>query len=169
MTSRGVLLGACLILLGGHVAAATNTCDTADLFAGGISRLPAIRVFTGADGVSHIEHRTIEGFNVPFFGSGKTLFETVLGPSAKVVLVNGPASQTIPVRAGIGRVMFLTLRGSSTVVLPTGEEMTATPGTLIVFDDADSRTGHGGRTGACGYTALSIGIPAGAPTFAEQK
>jgi hypothetical protein len=38
-----------------------------------------------------------------------------------------------------------------------------------MFDDADSRTGHGGRTGVCGYTALSIAVPPDAPMFAEQK
>jgi len=135
----------------------------------GGSPVPVIKVYTGADGVSHIDRAEIKGFALPFFHSGGMLTQTVLGPSLKVVIVQGPPNAQIPVRTGIGRVMFLTLQGSSTVVLPGGAEATASPGDLIIFDDASSKSGHGGRTGPCGYTALSIAIPDGAPDIAIQR
>ena len=106
---------------------------------------------------------------MPFFKTGKVLTQTLLRPSLKVVLVQRPADEFIPIRAGIGRVMFLTLEGSSSFVLPDGEKATSFPGGLVVFDDKASKTGHGGRTGNCGYVALSISIPDGSPDFAEQR
>ena len=161
------LIGA-LSLLPLQARAGTSACKAGAPFENGTSVLPAIKVYTGADGMSHIQRTEIRGFTVPFF-SGGVLAETVLGPSLKVVLVHGPANGKIPVRTGIGRVMFLTLEGSSTVVLPSGEEATASPGELIIFDDATSKSGHGGRTGPCGYTALSIALPDGAPDNPVQQ
>jgi hypothetical protein len=131
--------------------------------------LRTLHVYTGADGVSHIEEGRLEGVSLPFLKTGKTMTETFLGPAPKVALVHGPADETIPVRAGIERVMFLTLAGSSTIVLPNKEEATATPGTLTIFDDKASTTGHGGRTGPCGYTAISMPIPDSAPSIPLQK
>jgi hypothetical protein len=159
---------AALSLIASQARAAPEACTSAPPFPHGTAVLPAIKVYTGADGVSHIERTELKGIAVPFF-SGGVLTETVLGPSLKVVLVHGPPNGTIPVRTGIGRVMFLTLEGSSTVILPSGEEATVSPGELIIFDDASSKSGHGGRTGPCGYTALSIGIPDGAPDLAVQR
>jgi quercetin dioxygenase-like cupin family protein len=156
-------------LLAGQARAQNNACAPTPLFAHGTAVLPVIKVFTGADGVSHIGRTEIKGFAIPFFNSSGVLTQTVLGPSLKVVLVQGPANAQIPVRAGIGRVMFLILQGSSTVVLPNGEEATASPGEVIIFDDASSKTGHGGRIGPCGYTSLSIAIPDDAPDVAVQR
>jgi hypothetical protein len=170
--SFGKAIAAVLVLaislLAGQACAETEACASASPFPNGTVNLPVIKVYTGADGVSHIERSEVKGFTVPFFSRG-VLTETVLGPALKVVIVHGPANGTIPVRTGIGRVMFLTLEGSSTVVLPSGEEATALPGEVIIFDDASSKSGHGGRTGPCGYTALSIGIPDGAPDLAVQR
>jgi hypothetical protein len=150
-------------------AFADDRCVSGDPFPNGTRVLPAIKVYTGEDGLSHITHAEISGFDVPFFKSNGTLTQTVLGPSVKLALVRGPANTKIPVRTGVGRVMFLTLQGSSTVVLPDGQEATASPGEVIIFDDASSKTGHGGRTGPCGYTAMSIAIPDGAPDIPVQK
>ena len=152
-----------------HASAAPSACGAAAPLQLGGSPVPVIKVYTGADGVSHIDHTEIKGFTVPFFNSGGVLTQTVLGPSLKVVIVQGPPNAEIPVRTGIGRVMFLTLQGSTTVVLPNGGEATASPGELIIFDDASSKSGHGGRTGPCGYTALSIAIPDSAPDIAIQR
>jgi len=171
-TLRAMIAGGWIALLGlisGQAHADTPSCPVASAFPQGIATLPAIKVYTGADGISHLARTELKGFSIPFFNSGGALTQTVLGPSLKAVLVQGPANADIPVRTGIGRVIFLILQGSLTVVLPDGEEATARPGELIIFDDASSKTGHGGRTGPCGYTSLSIAIPDGAPDLPVQR
>jgi hypothetical protein len=59
----------------------------------------------------------------------------------------------------LGKEIFLTIQGSSTLVLPNGQEQPVSPGTLVIFQDGGSKSGHGGRTGPCGYVALSIAFP----------
>ena len=148
---------------------AAASCPSADLFAAGTGTLRTVLVYTGADGVSHLKAVEVKGVVTPFLKSGKSAIHTALGPAERVTLAEGPPDADIPIRAGGGRVLFLILKGSSTVVLPDGSEMTATPGMLVAIDDAASRTGHGGRTGPCGYVALSVAVPAGAPILAERK
>ena len=167
VTAAVVMVFACPLAAQAHANPAA--CESAARLELGAAPLPVIKVYTGVDGVSHIDHTEIKGFTVPFFQSGGVLTQTVLGPSLKVVIVRGPPNANMPVRIGIGRVMFLTLQGSTTVVLPSGEEATASPGDLTIFDDASSKTGHGGRTGPCGYTALSVAIPDGSPDIAVQR
>ena len=89
-------------LLVGQARAAPAVCGAVAPLQLGGSPVPVIKVYTGADGVSHIERTEIKGFAVPFFNSGGVLTQTVLGPSLKVVVVQGPPSTEIPVRKGIG-------------------------------------------------------------------
>ncbi len=44
-------------------------------------------------------------------------------------------------------------------VVPDGQEQAVTPGTVVIFEDGGSKTGHAGRTGPCGYVAIIIGCP----------
>jgi hypothetical protein len=157
------------VLLGCSPCRAATACPTGGLFPSGTGLLDTVLVYTGADGVSHLKAVKVKGVVAPFLKSGQTAIHTALGPAERVTLTEGPPNAEIPIRAGSGRVLFLILKGSSTVVLPDGSEMTATPGMLVAIDDTASRTGHGGRSGPCGYVALSLAVPDGAPILAEQK
>lgn len=160
-------LAASLIGLSGAAAAARCDAPTAPLFPAGVEVIKTIRVYTGPDGESHFEDKVTRGVTHPFFKTDKTVAQNIFGASPKVSLVSGPASQSWPARPG-GPGMFLGLAGSSFITLPNGQEREIAPGVLAVFEDQASKTGHGGRSGPCGYVTLSVAPAPTAETPAPQ-
>ncbi|WP_304164518.1 hypothetical protein [Phenylobacterium aquaticum] len=154
---KAMVLGVASSLAALSAAQAAARCDapTPPLFPAGVEVIRTIRVYTGADGESHFEDKVTRGVTHPFFKTDKLVAQNIFGPSPKVSLVSGPADQAWPARPG-GPGMFLGLAGSSFVTLPNGEEREIAPGVLAVFEDQASKTGHGGRSGPCGYVTLSI-------------
>lgn len=134
-------------------------CSAAPPFPNGIQVVTALHVFTAANGESAFEDVTFNGYGKAYFKPGEMFFHTELGGAKKVQFVSGPANAVMPPHPTPYKEMFLTIQGSSAVVLPNGQERALTPGSLVIFDDAGSKTGHGGRTGPCGYVAINI-VPA---------
>ena len=133
-------------------------CPASVPFPKGVSVIKAVRVYTAADGESDFQTVTFTGEGKAYFKPGEIFTHTDLGASAKVQFVSGPPNVILkPHKAP--REMFLTIQGSSEIVLPSGKTYPVRPGTLVIFDDATSKSGHGGRTGPCGYVAINI-LPA---------
>ena len=134
---------------------ALSHCPASVPFPNGISIIKAVRVFTAANGESDFETITYTGEGKAYFKPGEIFTHNDLGASAKVQFVSGPPNVILkPHKAP--REYFLTIQGSSVIVLPSGKEYVVNPGTLVLFDDETSKTGHGGRTGPCGYVAINF-------------
>jgi quercetin dioxygenase-like cupin family protein len=123
--------------------------------------LAVVHVVKGADGRSHFAPDAIAAETKDYLKTGKPFRQIDFGAATKVQLVSGPPGVTFPFHASLGHEMFLTLAGESFVTLSDGKEQAILPGTLVVMDDMGSASGHGGRTGPCGYVALQI-VPAAA-------
>ena len=137
-------------------------CPAAVPFPDGVELVKAIRVYKASNGESAFETVEFKGESKAYFKPGELFSHTLLANTARVQLISGPANVVLPYHAPMGKEMFLTLQGSSTVVLPNGQEQAVLPGTLVIFQDGGSKTGHAGRTGPCGYVALNIVFPDGA-------
>ena len=142
--------------------AEANTCGApqAPLFPDGVKIVRLVRVFTGPDGESHFQDTALTGTQHALFNSGKTVTQTMLAEGIKVALIAGPANIDLPMHPQ-PKTTFLELAGSSTVTVASGDKREITPGIMVEFDDPTSKTGHGGRTGPCGYVALSMGTGGG--------
>jgi hypothetical protein len=161
-STRGLCTIAALIGLVSFVsfeARAGTTCAPALLFKDGIEVTKAVRVYTGADGQSAFEDVTYKGGSKAYFKPGELFSHVNFGAAAKVQLVQGPPNVVLAPHPSPYKEMFMTLQGSSTVVLPGGARLEMRPGVLVIFDDMTSKTGHGGLTGPCGYVALNIVPP----------
>jgi quercetin dioxygenase-like cupin family protein len=135
------------------------SCPAAVPFPDGVEAVKAIRVFKAANGESAFESVEFKGESKAYFKPGELFSHTLFANAAKVQIVSGPPNVTLPLHAPPGKEIFLTIQGSSTVVLPNGQEQTVLPGTVVIFDDGGSKTGHAGRTGPCGYVAINIAFP----------
>ena len=142
---------------------AAPACPAAVPFPAGIEMIKAVRVYTAADGESAFEELSFKGEGKAYFKPGELFFHNEFGDAQKVQLVSGPPNIILGPHPTPYREMFLTIQGQSSVVLPNGQSRDLTPGSLVIFDDATSKTGHGGRTGPCGYIAFNI-VPADAKT-----
>lgn len=165
--SRAPALSALLLMsLPSAAMAAAEVCSTpsAPLFAQGFKAIHTVRVVTGKDGESHFEDGDQSASSHPFFNTGKFVDINVLSNAAKVSLVSGPPNETIPMHPKPAPGVFLLLAGWNAVTTASGEERVIRPGTLLIFDDADSRSGHGGRTGPCGFVSLTLSAPEAPPT-----
>ena len=134
-------------------------CPAAVPFPNGVEVLKAIRVYRAANGESAFETVQFKGESKAYFKAGELFSHNLLANAAKVQIISGPPNVVLPYHAPAGKEIFLTIQGSSTVVLPNGQEQAVLPGTLVIFDDGGSKTGHGGRTGSCGYVAVSVAFP----------
>ena len=116
-------------------------------------------LFSGPDGKSHLDTVTIEGADSAFFsGSGNNAVFTQfkLGTPSNVVIVRGPPNVRLPLHPAPYREMFLTLSGSTMMVLPDGSKQDLEPGDLLLTEDVAGTTGHSGLTGPCGYVAVDF-------------
>ncbi len=135
------------------------SCPPAVPFPDGVETVKAIRVYKAANGESAFETVEFKGESKAYFKPGELFSHAVLANAAKVQLISGPANVVLPYHAPLGKEIFLTIQGSSTIVLPNGQERAVLPGTVVIFDDGGSKTGHAGRTGPCGYVAVNIVFP----------
>ena len=143
----------------GRSGSVLASCPAAVPFPDGVEAVKAIRVFKAANGESAFESVEFKGESKAYFKPGELFSHTLFANAAKVQIVSGPPNVTLPFHAPPGKEIFLTIQGSSTVVLPNGQEQTVLPGTVVIFDDGGSKTGHAGRTGPCGYVAINIAFP----------
>ena len=135
--------------------AALARCPASVPFPNGVAVIKAVRVYTAANGESDFETLTFTGEGKAYFKPGEIFTHNDLGASAKVQFVSGPPNVILKPHTA-PREYFLTIQGSSVIVLPSGKEYDVKPGTLVLFDDETSKTGHGGRTGPCGYVAINF-------------
>lgn len=147
-----------LAALGGLPAHAAD-CPAAPPFAGGLHVIEATRVYTNAAGVSDFAPVTLKADGKAYFKPGELFYSLSFGAATKVQIVAGPANVVLPQHPSPGYEMFLTIQGQSVVTLPDGREKVLVPGSLVIMDDMASKTGHGGRSGPCGYVAVQI-VPA---------
>lgn len=139
-------------------SASSADCPAAAPFPNGAQVIRGVRVYTAANGESDFETLTYTGEGKAYFKPGEIFTHNDLGPAAKVQVISGPANVQFKPHTG-PRELFLIVQGSSTIVLPNGKAYALTPGTVAFFDDATSKTGHGGRSGPCGYVAINIVPP----------
>ena len=111
------------------------------------------RVYTGADGKSHLDKTTWAAVKTTYLGLQLAHFE--LGDPSNVVIVRGPPDFDIPFHPAPYREIFIVLSGSSTSILSDGTRIELTPGSIVLFEDVTG-PGHGGRVGPCGYVALDL-------------
>jgi len=121
--------------------------------------MKAIRVYKAANGESAFETVEFKGESKAYFKAGELFAHNLLANAARVQIISGPANVVLPYHAPPGKEIFLTIQGSSTIVLPNGMEQAVVPGTLVIFQDGGSKTGHAGRTGPCGYVAVNVVFP----------
>jgi len=140
-------------------SSALAKCPAAVPFPNGVEVVKAIRVYKANNGESAFETVEFKGESKAYFKPGEMFSHTLLANAAKVQIVAGPANALLPYHAPPGKEIFLTIQGSSTLMLPNGQEQTVLPGTVVIFDDGGSKTGHAGRTGPCGYVAINIAFP----------
>jgi len=163
MQLRPAFLCGVAILAGCSTLGSARRCRPVDL---ALNPDPAVlemlRVYTGADGVSHGEMVPLAGTSTKYLGMLLTQYS--LGDPSNVVIVNGPPDFHIPRHAAPYREIFLTLRGSVTVELSDGTTRDLHPGALLLYEDVTG-PGHGGHVGPCGYTSLDLQFkpPAAAP------
>ena len=138
------------------VPASGVACKPAVPFADGLRLIKGVRVVVGKNGESDFAPLKLDATTKAYFKPGELFASINFGAASKVQIVSGPANVKLPYHASLAYEMFLTVQGSSTVVLPDGREQELTPGMLVVMEDMGSKTGHAGRTGPCGYVAFQL-------------
>lgn len=135
-------------------------CQPTTVFAPGLDHLDGYRVYIGPDGDSAVAPLRIDARIVPLLKTGKKLAIIDLpraGERAPEIVV-GAADVELALHPAPYREMFILLGGSFT--FRTAKFSAAMlPGSVLMFEDVDARTGHGGHIGPCGYVSLSIAPP----------
>jgi mannose-6-phosphate isomerase-like protein (cupin superfamily) len=137
--------------------AAKAVCPPTTAFTTELDHLDGYRVFTGPDGFSKVEPLHIDSRKVGLLKTGKTINILSLSPTVThpVGIVVGPANADLPVHPAPFKEMFVLLGGSVTVTAGAFKA-DLKPGAVLLFEDTDSKDGHGGRTGPCGYISLDV-------------
>jgi mannose-6-phosphate isomerase-like protein (cupin superfamily) len=132
-------------------------CPPTTVFNTRLDHLDGYRIFTGADGTSQVEPYHVAAKIVPMLKTGKQLqiIQLPNSPSRGNEIVVGPANVELPLHPTPYKEMFIMLGGSVTLKTKTFHADLG-PGSVMLFDDAASKDGHGGRTGPCGYVSMSI-------------
>jgi hypothetical protein len=138
-------------------AAAAPSCPAVSAFGLGLDHLAGYRVYVGPDGNTAVEPYQITAKRVPMLKTGKKLsiLALPLAPKRGDEIVVGAPDVDIPMHPAPAPEMFIMLSGSVVVYTPHFHAELF-PGSVLFFDDVGSKTGHGGRTGKCGYISLSI-------------
>lgn len=125
----------------------------------GVEVVEAWRGYKGADGQSHLERVKIPGkHSVHYDGKVRvTVFD--LGDPSGAAFVYGEPNMEIPVHPVPYKETFIILSGSSEVQMPDGQVVHLSPGSMLMSEDLDT-PGRGGRSGPCGYVALSLAYKA---------
>lgn len=138
-------------------AAPPPSCPPVSVFGVGLDHLDGYRFFTGPDGTTDVAPLRIDARRVPMLKTGKSLSILNLPMSHKrgdEIVVGAPDTE-IGMHPAPYKEMFIMLSGSVTVTTPKFKAELY-PGSVLLFEDVGSKTGHGGHTGPCGYTSLSI-------------
>ena len=155
-----ILLAVLPLSGGGDAAPLTSPvaakCKPSIPFPNGLRVLGGVRIVLDKNGESAFAPLKIDAKIRAYFKPGELFSSINFGSAAKVQIVSGPPNVALPYRPSLGYEMFLTLQGSSTVVLSGNREQVIKPGMMVVMEDMGSKSGHGGRTGSCGYVALQI-------------
>lgn len=125
----------------------------------GVEVVEAWRGFKGADGQSHLERVQVPGTKGVYYG-GKvrvTIFD--LGDPTGASFVYGEPNMEIPVHPVPYKETFIILSGSSEVHMPDGQIVPLSAGSMLMSEDLGT-PGRGGRSGPCGYVALSLSYKA---------
>jgi hypothetical protein len=136
-------------------AAATCPSTTAKTFELNVIR--NFRVYT--DPVTHeskVEQVPITAKQTKLFSTGKILKEFNFGDAKRVQIVVAPADLELPMHPAPYRENFLMLSGTVDMAIGDGTHIALGPGDMVTMDDVDSKIGHGGRIGPCGYVDLEI-------------
>ncbi len=157
--SRGfltaLLLG--LMICGQSSVAAETVCPSLPTQVQGTLKVVNYRVYTDpATGDSKVEALPKAAKDIPLLKTGKILTEFDFGAASKIKLVIGPPNLDLPLHPAPLVESFLLLAGSVTMQLADGTKVEQMPGDMLTFEDVNSKLGHGGRTGPCGYVALDI-------------
>ena len=150
-------------------AADAPACPAMAGFPTGFRVLKVVHVVKREDGRSDFVDEPIGAEEHAYFKPGEIFRSIGFGAAQKVQLVSGRGNVTWPCHGSLGYGRFLTIEGSSSVVLPEGREREAVPGTLVVMGDMGPKLGHAGRTGPCGYTSLQIVPVAPLPRAARGR
>ena len=139
------------------MAHAAPACQAVSPFNLSLDHLDGLRLYKGPDGDTEVAPLRIDARHVPMLKTGKSLAIIDLpGPGKRGdEIVVGQPNVDIALHAAPYKEMFVMLSGSVTVTTKKFHtEMY--PGSVLLFDDVGAKTGHGGRTGPCGYISLSI-------------
>ncbi len=138
----------------------TTVCSGGKVdIARGVDVVEAWRGYKGADGQSHLERATIPGTKGVYYG-GKvrvTIFD--LGDPTGASFVYGEPNMEIPIHPVPYKETFIILSGSSDVYTPGGQVVHLSPGSMVMSEDLGT-PGRWGRSGPCGYVALSLAYKA---------
>lgn len=115
--------------------------------------LNVVRVYTGADGISHAEIQPQAAQESTYMGA--LLRQYRLDDPSNVVIVSGPPRFHIAQHPSPYREMFILLAGSSEIELSDGTRQALQAGSVVLFEDV-SGPGHGGVFGPCGYVAVDL-------------
>jgi quercetin dioxygenase-like cupin family protein len=115
--------------------------------------LQVLRVYTGADGVSHAEDQAQPAEESTYLGA--LLRQYHFGDPSNVVIVSGPPNFKLPRHAAPYREVFILLSGSSVMELSDGTSHRLSPGSVALVEDVTG-PGHGGSFGPCGYVAVDM-------------
>lgn len=137
-------------------ASAAAPCPAAAVFPDGLRVVSAVRVVTGPGGESAFVPARLDAATHAYFKPGELFAAIDFKGAQRVQIVAGPPDVDLPYHASLAYEMFLTIQGSSTVILRDGQRRDIGPGMLVIMEDMGSKTGHAGRTGPCGYVALQI-------------
>lgn len=121
----------------------------------GVDVIEAWRGYKGDDGQSHLKRVTIPGSKGAYYG-GKvhvTIFD--LGAPTGASLVYGEPNMDIPIHPVPYKETFIILSGSSDVQTPDGQVVHLKAGSIVMSEDLGT-PGRRGRSGPCGYVALSL-------------
>ena len=119
----------------------------------------AWHAFKVSDGKSHFERVAIPGTKGVYYGGKVHVTTFDLGHPSGASVVYGEPNMEIPLHPVPYRETFIILSGTSETVTPEGELLHLGPGTMFTSDDVGP-PGRRGRSGPCGYVALSLAFKA---------
>lgn len=125
----------------------------------GVDIVEAWRGYKGTDGLSHFERVQIPGTKGAYYGGKVHVTNFDLGDPSGASFVYGEPNMEIPVHPVPYKETFIILSGSSEVNLPDGQVIRLSPGSMVMSEDLGT-PGRGGRSGPCGYVALSLAYKA---------
>ena len=157
MRFRSLAFVALLPVLPAAQAAPAPACQSVSPFNLSMDHLEGLRLYKGPDGDTEVEPFRIDARHVPMLKTGKSLSIIDLPSAGKRgdEIVFGQPNVDIGMHPAPGKEMFIMLSGSVTVTTRNFHKELF-PGSVLLFDDVGAKTGHGGRTGPCGYISLSI-------------